>query len=365
MSHKKRIESVDVLRGFTIMAMILVNTPGDWGHVYAPLLHAEWHGLTPTDLIFPFFLFIVGISIYFAYKHKSNNKSTYKKITIRCLKLISLGLFLNLFLPYIPFVQDFETMRVPGVLQRIGIVFFISSVLYLNCSWKSLLGISVFILLGYWLFLGFLPFPNPNSISPTFNRASNNWANYIDLNILGKHMWQLDYDPEGVVSTIPAIVTCVSGILIGKLLDGITQVKLLFFVAIILLVSGCVFGIYFPINKAIWSSSFVLVTSGWGTLILAIIYYLKDIKQYKFGTIFKYVGMNAITIYFLSSLISKSMYLIKIGADDNIHSWIYKTIFVHDFFSLNFSSLLYGIVVVVFYVLMGYVMFKKKIFIKV
>ena len=365
MNTTKRIESVDVLRGFTIMAMILVNTPGDWNHVYAPLLHAKWYGLTPTDLIFPFFLFVVGISIYFAYKNKPNKKSTYKKIAIRSLKLVGLGLFLNLFLPYFPFVSEFETLRLPGVLQRIGIVFFISSVLYLNCNWKSLLGISIFILLGYWLFLGYMPFPNPNGITPTFDRASNNWANYIDLNILGKHMWQPDFDPEGVMSTVPAIVTCVSGILIGKLLDGLTQIKLLFFVAFGLLALGYIFSIYFPINKAIWSSSFVLVTSGWGTLILAIIYYLKDIKQYKFGTIFKYVGMNAITIYFLSSFISKSMYLIQVGEDSNIHSWVYNTVFVHDFVSLQFSSLLYGLTVTIFYITLAYLMYKRKIFVKV
>jgi predicted acyltransferase len=365
MTGKKRIESVDVLRGFSIMAMILVNTPGDWGHVYAPLLHADWHGLTPTDLIFPFFLFIVGISIYFAYKHKSNTKATYKKIAIRSLKLIGLGVFLNLFIPYVPFITELETARIPGVLQRIGLVFFISSLLYLNCNWKTLLGISIFILIGYWLCLGFMPFPNPNGISPSFDRVPNNWANYIDLNILGKHMWQPDYDPEGLVSTIPAIATCISGILIGKILDGLKHVSLLFITAGALLVSGYFFNTFFPINKALWSSSFVLVTSGWGTLILAIIYYLKDVKDYKFGTIFKYVGVNAITIYFLSSFISKCMYLIKVGADQNMHSWLFETIFVHDFFNPKLSSLLYALSVVMCYVILAYYMFKKKIFIKV
>ena len=123
MSLKQRIESVDILRGVTIVAMILVNTPGTWSAVYAPLRHAKWHGLTPTDLVFPFFLFIVGISIYFSYKNKPNIGETYKKILIRSLKLIGLGLFLALFLPYIPFVKEFETLRFPGVLQRIGIVF--------------------------------------------------------------------------------------------------------------------------------------------------------------------------------------------------------------------------------------------------
>ena len=363
MTVRKRIESVDILRGFTIVAMILVNTPGDWSHVYPPLLHAEWHGLTPTDLIFPFFLFIVGISIYFAYKNKLNAASTYKKLAVRSLKLVGLGLLLNLFLPYFPFIVDLETARFPGVLQRIGVVFFISSILYLNCNWKILLGISVFILIGYWLFLGYMPFPN--GMSPTFDRAPNNWANYIDLKILGKHMWQPDYDPEGIISLLPAIVSCISGILVGKLLDKLNPLKPLLLTATVLLVFGYLFSIVFPINKALWSSSFVLVTSGWGTSILAVIYYLKDIKQYKFGTLFKYVGVNAITIYFLSSFISKCMYLIKVGETHNLHSWVYETIFIHNFLSFELSSLLYAFFVILCYVLLAYWMSMRKIFVKV
>lgn len=362
MTAKKRIDSVDLLRGFTIVAMILVNTPGTWNAVYAPLLHAEWHGLTPTDLIFPFFLFIVGISIYFAYKNKTKGATTYKKIGVRSLKLIGLGLFLNIFLPYFPFFQDFETLRITGVLQRIGIVFFISSFLYLNYNWKILLTISITILISYALFLGFIPFSDGSL--PTFDRAPNNWANYIDLNILGKHMWQPDYDPEGLFSTLPSIVTCLSGVLIGKLLDELKNIKQLFLTATILLVLGYILHAWFPINKAIWSSSFVLATSGWATLILAIIYYLRDIKKLEFGTVFKYVGMNAITIYFLSSFISKVMYLTKIG-DTNLHNYLYKSIFVQSFFSDKSSSLLYGLTVVLFYVALGYAMFRKKIFIKV
>ena len=359
---KKRIASVDLLRGFTIALMILVNTPGTWSAVYPPLLHAKWHGLTPTDLVFPFFLFVVGISIYFAYKNSENSKITYKKIAVRSLKLFGLGFFLNLVLPYFPFFKDFETVRFLGVLQRIAIVFFISSILFLNFNWKTLLGIGIAILIGYWLVLGFLPFSD--GTLPTFDRAPNNWANYIDLNILGKHMWQVDYDPEGLFSTLPSIVTCISGILIGEILD-LNKIKYLFLSAFFLLVSGYLFTIWFPINKAIWSSSFVLVTSGWASLILAIIYYLRDIKQLQFGTIFKYVGMNAITIYFVSSFISKSMYLIKVGANSNIHKYIYENIFVYPFLSDNFSSFLYGFIVVLFYLGLGYMMFKKKIFLKV
>ena len=360
---KKRIASVDFLRGLTVVLMILVNTPGTWNAVFPPLLHAKWHGLTPTDLIFPFFLFIVGISIYFAYKKSDNSKKTYKKIAVRSLKLFGLGLFLNLFLPYVPFFNDFETLRFFGVLQRIGMVFFISAILYLNFNWKYLFVIALIILAMYWLFLGFVPLPN--GTLPSFDRAANNWANYIDITVLGKHMWQADYDPEGLLSTLPAIVTCLYGILIGRLLDNFNGIKHLILAAFALLVVGYTCSIWFPINKAIWSSSFVLVTGGWATLILAFIYYLKDIKELKFGSIFGYVGMNAITIYFLSSFISKSMYLIKIGAEHNLHNFLYENIFVHSFFSAKLSSLLYGLTAVFFYVVLGYIMFKRKIFIKV
>ncbi len=358
-----RIQSVDVLRGFTIVAMILVNTPGTWNHVYKPLLHANWHGLTPTDLIFPFFIIIVGISIYFAYKQKKSSLSTFKKITIRSVKLIGLGLFLNLFLPYAPFITDLSTVRIPGVLQRIGIVFFFSSLLYLHCNWKTLLGIATILILGYWLFLGFVPLPD--GTLPTFDRLPNNWSNFIDLNILGEHMWKNDYDPEGLFSTIPSIATCLFGVLLGKQLDSQQPMKLLFFSAFCFLTLGYVLNIWFPINKAIWSSSFVLVTLGWAALILSIIFFLTDVKKIQFGTIFKYAGMNAITIYFLSSFISKSMYLIKIDESYNLHNYLYSEIFVQSFFSDKLSSLLYGLAVVIFYLGLGYILFKKKIFIRV
>ena len=343
--------------------MILVNTPGSWNAVYPPLLHANWHGLTPTDLIFPFFLFIVGISIYFAYKYKKPSKDIYKKITVRSLKLIGLGLFLNIFVPYLPFFKEIETVRFLGVLQRIGIVFFISSLLYLHFNWRVLLVIITSIVIAYWIFLGFIPFSD--GTLPTFNRAPNNWAMSLDSSILGNHMWQPDYDPEGLLSTIPSIASCIIGVLIGKLLDNLQNIKPLLFIAFILLCLGYILNIWFPINKALWSSSFVLATSGWATLILAIIYYLIDVKNIKFGNVFKYVGMNAITIYFLSSFISNTFYLTKVNETNNIHSFIFNKIYVQSFLSNEFSSLLYALTVVVFYILLGYILYRKKIFIKV
>ena len=134
---KNRILAVDIFRGLTIVLMILVNTPGTWSNVYAPLLHAKWHGYTPTDLVFPFFLFIVGTSIVFAYKNKKAEAATYKKITIRSLKLIGLGLFLGAFTISFPFIKEFAAIRFPGVLQRIGVVFFFAAILFLNLDWKN------------------------------------------------------------------------------------------------------------------------------------------------------------------------------------------------------------------------------------
>jgi len=361
---KQRIESVDILRGLTIVAMILVNTPGTWSHVYAPLLHAEWHGYTPTDLIFPFFLFIVGMSISFAYRNKPKNSATYKKIVIRSLKIIGLGLFLGWFLPYVPFFKPFNELRIPGVLQRIGVVFLIAAVLNLNLNWKVLLSIGATILIGYWLWLGYVPL---NGEQPTFDRAPNNWSNYLDVKIFGSHTWKSDYDPEGLVSTLPAIVTAISGILIGKLLRHYKNNKLIILslLGLLMIIIGTVWSYWFPINKAIWSSSFVLVTSGWATLILGVVHYITDVKKIKFGTIFKYVGMNAITIFFLSSFISKTFYLTKVNDTQSVHNWLYHTFYTSVVSNDKLASMLYALTVVAFYLLLGYVLYKRKIIIKV
>ena len=154
---KERILAVDIFRGMTIVLMILVNNPGTWSNIYAPFQHADWHGYTPTDLVFPFFLFIVGTSIVFSYNGKTATADTYKKVTFRSAKLIALGLFLGAFTLSFPFIKDFSDIRFPGVLQRIGIVFFITAILFINFNWKVLIGIAVFILVGYWLVMGFIP----------------------------------------------------------------------------------------------------------------------------------------------------------------------------------------------------------------
>ena len=361
---KQRVISVDIFRGLTIALMILVNTPGTWSAVYPPLLHAEWHGYTPTDLVFPFFLFIVGTSIVFAYQNKQPSPSVYRKISIRSLKLIGLGLFLGAFTIAFPFIEPFGEIRFPGVLQRIGVVFFAAAILFLNTNWKTLVGVAIVILLGYWIWMGFIPLQGQ---APTFDRAPNNWANYIDLQVFGTHMYKADYDPEGLMSTFPSIVTSLLGIFTGLLLvsEQTQKVRKMLLMGGALLVLGHLWDPLFPINKALWSSSFVLVTAGWANLFLALIYYLTDVKGIHFGSIFKYAGANAITVYFLSSFISKLFYLIQVGEGESLHGWLFNTIYVYDGLPLEFSSLLYGLTVVGFYLLLGWWMYRRKIFIKV
>lgn len=361
---KDRILSVDIFRGMTIVLMILVNTPGTWSYVYAPLLHAEWHGYTPTDLVFPFFLFIVGTSIVFAYQNKTPSKATYKKIIVRSLKLIGLGLFLGAFTISFPFIKEFSEIRFPGVLQRIGVVFFFAAVLFLNFNWKKLIWIASIILIGYWLIMVLIPVEGQPS---TFDRASNNLANYLDVKVLGTHTWKPDYDPEGLLSTLPAIVSSILGIFTGLILRSKQERKatILFGLGGALLIVGHLWDIFFPINKALWTSSFVLVTAGWANIVLALIYYVTDVKKIQFGSVFRYAGANAIVVYFLSSFITKLFYSIKINEDTSLHGWLFETIYVQEFFSMQLSSLLYGLTVVSFYCFLAWALWKRKIFIKV
>ncbi|OED44886.1 heparan-alpha-glucosaminide N-acetyltransferase [Flavobacteriaceae bacterium (ex Bugula neritina AB1)] len=345
--------------------MILVNTPGDWSHVYSILLHADWNGLTLADFVFPFFLFIVGISISFVYKSKQISSFTLKKIGIRSLRLILLGLFLNAFLPYPPFIEEINTIRLPGVLQRIGVVFFIASILYLTLNKKQLFLVTILILIVYWVWLSYIPLPNGQL--PSLERAPNNWANFVDYKLLKGHIWKSDYDPEGILSTLPSIATTLIGICIGTILLSPSKRNqlLLLISGISLLLLGYLWSRLFPINKALWSSSFVLVTSGYATILLYIVHYFMDHKGLKFGSTIKQVGANAIVIYFLSSFIAKSFYLIKADSKTPVHQYLYETFFVSSSINASLSSLLYAVSVTGFYILLAYLLHRKNIFIKV
>lgn len=359
----RRLASVDIFRGCTILLMILENTPGTWSAVYSPFLHAPWHGYTLTDLVFPFFLFIVGVSISLSYKDKKLKWPIFIKLSKRSLKLIGIGLFLGAFTISFPFIKDFEDIRFPGVLQRIGVVFFFATMLYLWGSKRSISLIIGIILVGYWLWMGFLPI---DGMAPTYERAANNWANYLDLKLLGTHMWKADYDPEGVLSTLPAVATALIGTLSGDILRSNVYQKtaLLLLIGVIFLGLGYLLQLQFPINKALWSSSFVLVTAGWANLVLGSLFYIHEVKKIRFGKIFSKVGTNAIAIYVCSSFITKLFYLIPVNGS-SIHGYLFEKWYKHQGMETELSSLLYALSVCVFYALMAWYMDQKKIFIKV
>ncbi|MEN8186288.1 MAG: heparan-alpha-glucosaminide N-acetyltransferase domain-containing protein [Bacteroidota bacterium] len=369
MSTSKRILSVDIFRGATIAAMILVNNPGTWGAIYPPFKHADWHGLTPTDLIFPFFLFIVGMSITFAYTKKKEsgvNADVYKKIISRTIKLIALGLILAGFLITPPFFKDLSTLRLPGVLQRIGVVFFIASIIFLHFNWKTFFSVFVLILIGYWLIMTQIPI---NGEMPLLTQE-HNWATIVDQKILTlDHMWRI-YDPEGILSTIPAIATTIFGMFLGKILldkNKSEKEKLIRFIiiGIIALIIGYAWGTIFPINKALWTSSYVLVTGGWASLVYAAIYYVADILGHNdWGKPAIIFGSNAITVFFMSGVVARLFGMIKLSNGKSIHGNLYE--FLSSIITIpKLSSLIYAIFVILFYYLVALVLYKKKIFIKV
>jgi len=370
MSTSKRILSVDIFRGVTISAMILVNNPGTWASIYPPLEHAEWHGLTPTDLIFPFFLFIVGMSITFAYTKKKEHgidSDVYKKIISRTLKLIILGLILAGFTMDFPFFKDLSELRLPGVLQRIGVVFFIASLLFLHLNWRALLSIFVVILIGYFLLMTQLPI---DGHLPLLTRGSD-WAARIDMKVLtNAHTWKNDYDPEGILSTIPAIATTIMGMFLGMTILNKSKShsdKLKFFIVVgfISLIAGYLWSLIFPLNKALWTSSFVLVTGGFASLIFAAIYYVADVLGHSsWGRPAIIFGSNAITVYFLSGLIARIFGMVELANGESIHANLYN--FLSSIVTIpKMSSMIYAIFVIVFYYFVALIMYKKKIFIKV
>lgn len=370
MKLTNRLESLDVFRGITVAAMILVNNPGTWTHIYSPLRHAPWNGCTPTDLIFPFFLFIVGVSIHFAYQNKTEdglNRNVFLKVLRRTLIIFGLGIFLSLFPKF-----DFSVVRIPGVLQRISIVFFFSSILYLTTTWLSQIRIAALLLLSYYILMNFVPVPNfgaPNL------EAETNLGAWLDFTLLEGHLWAQSktWDPEGILSTVPAIATGIIGMLIGKLFTEIKEpalrVSWMFFIGAVLIVSGLAWGLYFPINKSLWTSSFVLYTAGIGIQFLAACHWLIDIQGMKtWSKPFLFYGMNAIFVFVASGLIAKIVGRIKVsddvGGEISLWTMIYKNVFESWLEPIN-ASLLFAVSLVSLFGLLLWWMFRKKIFIKI
>jgi predicted acyltransferase len=368
MEIKERLKALDVLRGITIASMILVNTPGSWSYVYWPLLHAKWHGFTPTDAVFPFFLFIVGVSIHFAFKNfrPQENKKALKKIVKRTIIIFSIGLFLNLYPKF-----NFESVRYLGVLQRIALAYGIGASLCLFFNKKKIIYITAGILLLYWAILYF--FVSENPFGPETNLVGK-----IDLYLFGpNHIWKglgFPFDPEGLLSTLPSIATVLIGSLTGGFLsmstDNILKIKKLLIYGIGLVALGYIWGLVFPINKSLWTSSYVCFAAGLAMLILALLIWIIDVKKYsKWSQPFIHFGTNPLFIFVFSGLYVKTMiYLIKItnsqGETTSGLRYIYQNIFVPIAGNMN-GSLLFAIAHIIFFWGLVWVLYRNKIFIKI
>ena len=357
----KRLLSLDFFRGLTIAGMIIVNDPGSWSHVYAPLRHAEWHGATPTDLVFPFFLFIVGVSISLSLSKRKGSSNLYVKIFKRSAIIFLLGIFLALFPKF-----DFENLRIVGVLQRIALVYLVCAVLYLNTSHSTQLKTGIGLLVIYWITMAFIPF-NGN-LAGTLD-PGNNFAAWIDSFIVPGRLYQETWDPEGFYSTLPAIATGISGMLCGKIiLDNSNSLKdkiiKLFYWGAIILIIGSFWDYIFPINKHIWTSSYVLYSSGLAMIILAMSMWIIDEKKYtnniKFGLVF---GSNAITAYVLHGIVWRLFQFPVINGVGFQKFWMdtgtsigLPAKFVSFDWAIFYTLVIYFIV---------YQLYKRKIFIKV
>ena len=302
----ERIVSLDAFRGLTIAAMILVNSPGTWDAIYWPLNHAAWHGWTPTDLVFPFFLFMVGMTLHLS------RRDTLAHALRRTAILFVLGLFLNTFLFF-----DLSTLRIPGVLQRIAV-----------CYWtvwcvRRVTGplgqgvLATVLLVTYWMLMTKVPVPGVGA--PNLEPARN-LAAYVDSLLLTGHMWSWTktWDPEGVLSTIPAIATTLMGAIAGAWLrtPRPEHVRVAGFVGAGALLArlGVFWGESFPINKSLWTSSFVLLTGGLASALFGLCYLVADVWRYRGWTRpFVVYGGNAIFVYVASSLVARTLGVVKVG----------------------------------------------------
>ena len=392
----QRLLSLDVLRGLTIAGMIIVNDPGDWGAVYAPLLHTPWHGITPTDLVFPFFLFIVGVSIVLAYskrlQHGDAPRPMHAKNYKRSAMIFGLGLFLALFPEF-----DFANIRIPGVLQRIAIVFLVCSLLFLHSDWRRQAWIAGICLVGYWLTMALIPVPidevirkalatgevarahgtvavtgltqlGDSFIAGNFHPGTNLEA-WLDRMLVPGQLYERSWDPEGLYSTLPSIGTGILGMMAGHVLlrekSRTQQAFWLLLGGFAAFSIGNVWDWFFPFNKNLWSSSFVMYTAGLSSMTLGALIWVLDVKGWKNWIYVPQVfGANAITAYVIHGTIG-GFFDISLGGEgapsiqeafmDGLESLGLDRMFVSLLWALLYTGLVF---------LPVWWMYRKKIFVK-
>ena len=442
----KRLVSLDVFRGMTIAGMVLVNNPGTWSAIYGPLKHAEWHGITPTDYVFPFFLFIVGVAIPIALGKRlldGVNRGVYIKIFQRAATIFATGLAISavpLFIMgetdipwpfkwlaalaivaalFFLFLRKFkiafaligvwaavllvsyligytivpynvETMRIPGVLQRIAVCYLVVSLIFLRTNWKQQAVIGVVLLLLYWLLMTAVPVPGCEVT--TINDKACNLAAYLDRLILTEnHIWRSAkvFDPEGILSTIPAIVTTLTGVLAGTWLGRKDEVGMMnddsvkaslqssslnkaagmFFFGAVCLAVGWSWSLVFPLNKSLWTSSYVVYTTGLALLTLACCYWLIDIKGYKrWSKPFVVFGVNALALFVFSGIMARALGWIRVagpeGKDISGQQWIFNNLFLSWAEPIN-ASLAYAVSFILLWLFLMWLLYRRRMYIKV
>ncbi len=375
-----RLTSLDVFRGMTIAGMILVNM-ASLGDTYPWLDHVPWHGWNIADLIFPFFLYIIGVAMAFSLaKYTSGREAITRDVYLRILRrsaiLFGLGLILNgLIWNYSfanPKILDLGHLRILGVLQRIGIAFCLASIAILTLPKKGQWILAGGILIGYWLILGFIPAPDDSS--GVFEKLGN-FGSYIDRSIIPEaHLhksFKYKGDPEGLFSTLPAIVNVLFGYFTGEWLKrqstvSRTSITLLMW-GLAAVVVGLIWGEWFPINKKLWTSSYVVLTTGWGLIFLAGCYELIDVRNYqRWFKPFEILGLNAIFIFVASIVEIKLLVMNKIGSGDkapSIYEWLNSNLFGWAG-SLN-SGVLFAIATVILWFGISYLTYRQKWFLKI
>jgi predicted acyltransferase len=363
LSSSPRISSLDAFRGYTVAAMIMVNFPGSWDHIFPTLRHSEWNGLTFTDLVAPFFLFIVGVSITLAYGSRKAEGgpmgTTYRKILWRGLKIWLVGMALNL-LPHF----DIYNLRWTGTLHRISVVFVISAIVFLHTSWKQQAWICALLLLGYWMVMSTIPTPGEGRV---LLEPGRNLAAWVDSRYLPGKMWEGTWDPEGILSTFPATATTFTGMLVGHLLSASMpdplKINALMTAGVCSAITGYFLGLVFPVNENLWTSSFVLVTSGFAALVFGAMFYLADIRRWtSWTTPGVAFGANAITAYVLGDLLSLLFYGLQIGGKSmNQHAVKAMTAAGMD---IRLASWCYALFFVGVVFLPVWIMYRRKIIIK-
>lgn len=360
----KRLISLDALRGFTIAAMIVVNYPGSEDHVFFTLRHTVWNGLSFTDQVAPFFLFMVGMSIVFAYSKRvaagAAKGALYKKIIFRSLKIYAVGMFLNLMPDF-----DLATIRWTGTLQRIAVVFLLCSLIYLHTSWRQQAWLAGILLVGYWLTLVLIPTPG---VGKVMLEPGVNIVAWFDSQYLPGRMWRGTWDPESILTTVTSVVSGLTGMLAGALMVSERSLtdKLggLLTGGVLAALAGYFWGLAFPVNENLWTSSFVLVTSGFAALFFGVCYYIVDIKglgRWTWpGIVF---GSNAIAIYFLAEVWALLLYEMKPGGMSLNERWMHGWMGMG--WNAELASLVYALLFVCINFIPAWLLYRRKIFIRV